>query len=57
MNENINKILDEKFGFDNLISLATLIDDTPFVRTVNSYYENGAFYTITHALTKKDETY
>ena len=53
MNENINKILDEKFGFDNLISLATLTDDTPFVRTVNSYYENGAFYTITHALTKK----
>lgn len=53
MNEDICKILEEKFGFDNLISIATVDGNTPFVRTVNSYYENGAFYTITHALTKK----
>ncbi len=52
-NKDIHKILNEKFGYDNLISLATTEDNTPFVRTVNSYYENGAFYTVTHALTKK----
>ncbi len=53
MNSEHKKLMDEKFGFDNLISLATTDGDTPFVRTVDSYYENGAFYTVTHALTKK----
>ena len=53
MDKNIIEILNKKFGFDNLISLATSDNDTPFVRTVNSYYEDGAFYTVTHALTKK----
>ncbi|MBQ2828236.1 MAG: pyridoxamine 5'-phosphate oxidase family protein [Clostridia bacterium] len=53
MSNDIEKILDQKFGYDNLISIATVDENTPYVRTVNSYYENGAFYTITHALTKK----
>ncbi|MBE6755859.1 MAG: pyridoxamine 5'-phosphate oxidase family protein [Ruminococcaceae bacterium] len=53
MNNDVEKILDQKFGYDNLISVATVDENTPYVRTVNSYYENGAFYTITHALTKK----
>ena len=53
MINDIEKILDQKFGYDNLISIATVDENTPYIRTVNSYYENGAFYTITHALTKK----
>ena len=53
MSNDVEKILDQKFGYDNLISIATVDENTPYVRTVNSYYENGVFYTITHALTKK----
>lgn len=47
--ENMN----ERFGHDTLISLATTNENTPFVRILNSYYENGAFYTITYALSNK----
>ncbi len=46
-------IMDERFGRDTLISLATTDGKAPFVRIVDSYYENGAFYTITHALSNK----
>ncbi|MEG0804779.1 MAG: pyridoxamine 5'-phosphate oxidase family protein, partial [Pygmaiobacter sp.] len=35
------------------MSLATLNGGAPTVRIVNSYYENGSFYTITHALSNK----
>jgi general stress protein 26 len=45
--------MDERFGHDTLISLATLDDIIPAVRTVNSYYEKGTFYTITYALSNK----
>lgn len=43
------RAMDERFGFDNLISLATCFGSTPHVRTVNAFYEGGAFYVITHA--------
>lgn len=43
----------ERFGHDTLISLATLNGSIPSVRTVNSYYENGSFYTITYELSNK----
>ena len=46
-------ILTERFGHDTLISLATLEGSRPSVRTVNSYYEDGAFYTVTYALSNK----
>ncbi len=49
----VKRILDERFGHDTLISLATVNDGKPYVRTVNSYYENGAFYVITYALSQK----
>ena len=45
--------MDERFGCDTLISLATLNEGEPAVRIVNSYYEKGSFYTITHALSNK----
>ena len=47
------RAMDERFGFDNLISLATCVGGTPHVRTVNGYYEGSAFYVITHAKSGK----
>ena len=46
-------IMDERFGHDVLISLATIDGDRPSVRTVNGFYEDGAFYTVTYALSNK----
>lgn len=53
MTPQIQKIMDERFGKDTLLSIATTVDNIPFVRIVNSYYENGAFYTITYAISNK----
>lgn len=39
-------ILAEQFGKDSLITLATSVDNIPHVRTVDAFYENGAFYKI-----------
>ena len=50
---NVESILRERFGGDSLIALATCADGVPHVRTVDSYYENGAFYVLTHALSGK----
>lgn len=47
------KIMNERFGKDTLITLATLDGDYPAVRQVNGYYEEGAFYVITYALSNK----
>lgn len=47
------EIMTERFGHDCLISVATVEDGKPYVRTVNSYYENGSFYIITYALSNK----
>ena len=47
------EILKERFGHDTMLSLATVDGDQPFVRTVNAYYEDGAFYVITHGLSNK----
>ena len=46
-------ILDQRFGRDRMISLATSVDDLPSVREVNGYYQDGSFYIITHALSGK----
>ncbi len=46
-------LLAERFGHDTLISIATLDGNRPSVRIVNSYYEDGAFYTVTYALSNK----
>lgn len=45
----ISAIMDERFGHDNLIALATVDGDSPAVRTVNAYYEDGCFYAVTYA--------
>ena len=47
-------ILRERFGKDNVIALATTEEAVPQVRYVNAYYEDGAFYVVTHALSNKE---
>ena len=47
------KIMFERFGKDTVIALATVENGVPYVRSVNAYYENGAFYIITYALSNK----
>ena len=46
-------IMDERFGRDRMISLATAVNDLPSVRDVNGHYRDGSFYIITHALSGK----
>ncbi len=56
MNKTMQKALEVmtyRFGKDSLIALATVSDGKPYVRAVNSYYEDGCFYVITHALSNK----
>lgn len=53
LSEEAEKIMTERFGKDTVIALATAENEVPYVRYVNAYYEDGAFYTITHALSNK----
>ncbi|MDD4125529.1 MAG: pyridoxamine 5'-phosphate oxidase family protein [Eubacteriales bacterium] len=53
MTKDIKKIMDERFGHDTLLSVATTADNIPYVRIVDAYYENGAFYAVTYALSNK----
>ena len=52
-NEQAEKIMIERFGKDTVISLSTVENEIPYVRYVNAYYEKGAFYIITYALSTK----
>lgn len=47
------QIMSERFGKDCLIALATTENNIPYVRTVNSFYENGAFFVLTYGLSGK----
>ena len=51
--EEAERIMMERFGKDTVIALATIESEVPHVRYVNAYYEHGAFYIITHALSNK----
>lgn len=53
LNQETEKIMKERFGKDTIIALATIEDNVPYVRYVDAYYENGAFYIITYALSNK----
>jgi general stress protein 26 len=46
-------ILEERFGKDTLLSLATMDGGRPAVRIVDAVYEKGSFYSITYALSGK----
>ena len=52
-NQETNQILTERFGKDSIIALATAIDNIPYVRSVDAFYEDGAFYVLTHGLSGK----
>lgn len=49
----VEKIMRERFGKDTVIALSTIENEVPYVRYVNAYYENGAFYIITYSLSNK----
>ena len=53
IDQEVEKIMSERFGKDTVLALATMEHEMPYVRYVNAYYENGAFYIITHALSGK----
>lgn len=53
LSQEAEKIMTERFGKDTVISLATVENGIPYVRSVNAYYENGAFYIITYVLSNK----
>ena len=45
--------MSRRFSSDSLISLATIKQGIPYVRTVNALYKDGAFYVITYAISGK----
>ena len=53
MNPEMHEVMNERFGKDSLIALATAEGNTPYVRAVNSYYMDGAFYCVTNARSNK----
>ena len=53
LTKEIDAIMQERFGKDSIIALATAIDNTPYVRSVDAFYENGAFYVLTYGLSGK----
>ena len=53
LSQEAEKIMIKRFGKDTVLAMATAENGVPYVRYVNAYYENGAFYIITHALSNK----
>lgn len=53
LNNEAEKLMIERFGKDTIIALSTVENGIPYVRYVDAYYENGAFYIITYALSNK----
>ena len=51
--ENAMSIMAERFGKDSLIAIATSDGERIYNRIVDAYYENGAFYVTTYALSNK----
>ena len=53
LTKTTESILLERFGSDSIVALATSVDNVPYVRSVDAFYENGAFYVLTHGLSGK----
>lgn len=51
--KEIENILLERFDKDSILALATTVDGMPYVRNVDAYYADGAFYVLTYALSNK----
>lgn len=53
LTKQAEEIMVERFGKDNVIALATVENGIPYVRSVNAFYDNKAFYIITYGLSNK----
>ena len=53
LTKEAEKILIERFGKDSIIALATTVNEIPYVRNVNTFYVDGAFYVLTYGLSNK----
>ena len=53
LTKQAEEIMVERFGKDNVIALATVENGMPYVRSVNAFYDNKAFYIITYGLSNK----
>ena len=53
LSKEAEKIMMERFGKDSIISLATACDNIPYVRSVNAFYQDRAFYVLTYGKSKK----
>ena len=47
------RVMDDRFGSDSLIAVATLEEGRPSVRAVDGYYHEGSFYVVTHDRSNK----
>lgn len=53
LTKEAEEILIERFGKDSIIALATTVEGIPYVRNVNAFYSDGAFYVLTYGLSNK----
>ena len=53
LTKEAEEILIERFGKDSVIALATTVAGIPYVRNVNAFYSDGAFYVLTYGLSNK----
>lgn len=53
LTDEAKAIMLERFGNDCIISLSTAVDNIPYVRNVNSFYKDGAFYVLTYGKSNK----
>ena len=53
LTKEAEEILIERFGKDSIIALATTVDNMPYVRSVDAFYFEGAFYVLTYGLSNK----
>ncbi|PKM58450.1 MAG: pyridoxamine 5-phosphate oxidase [Firmicutes bacterium HGW-Firmicutes-3] len=51
--QNALKIMNELFAKDCQFSLATSKDNVPSIRIVDTFYDEGSFYIVTHAKSQK----
>ena len=51
--DNVEDIMKDRFGKDSIIALATTVGNIPYVRNVDAFYADGAFYVLTYALSGK----
>ncbi len=51
--EEAIKIMDERFGKDSLVAIATTDGDKMYNRIIDVYYTNGSFYTTTGSNSRK----